>query len=88
MASKYWTERGKTDTDKLPGKTWTASDGTLRCNECCNKDFDEDEECNHTYYRPQCPHCLGTGVNATVKVEELVLRKGRAGSSPVIRTNV
>ncbi len=61
--SKYWQDQGKTEADKKEGKTWN-NNGNLRCDECCNKDYDDDEECDHVYYRPRCPYCLGTGVNA------------------------
>jgi hypothetical protein len=67
--SNYWLEQGKTEADKQPGKTWLADNGTLRCNECCNKDYDDDEECTHAYYRPKCPYCLGTGTNATTAAD-------------------
>lgn len=62
MISRYWQNKGKTEADKKHGKTWIAADGSYRCAECCNKDRESD--CDH-YYRPNCPYCLGTGVNAT-----------------------
>lgn len=62
MISEYWRNRDKTEADKQEGKTWTDTDGDLRCDECCNKD--RCDEPSH-YYRANCPYCLGTGTNAT-----------------------
>lgn len=67
MISEYWRKMGKTEADKKEGKTWTASDGNLRCDECCNGD--RCDEPSH-YYRPNCPFCLGTGVNASKVANE------------------
>jgi len=54
--------KAKEQPKKREGKTWMASDGSLRCDECCNKE--RCDEPSH-YYRPYCPFCLGTGVNAS-----------------------
>lgn len=60
--SKYWLDQGKTESDKKEGKTYLSYDGSLRCDECCNKD--RCDEPSH-YFRLSCPFCLGTGINAT-----------------------
>lgn len=62
--SLYWRNRGKTEADKRPGKTFVRSDGVLACDECCLKDYAECDERGH-FNRESCPYCLGTGTNAT-----------------------
>jgi hypothetical protein len=62
--SNYWVLNGMTHKDKQPGKTFERSDGSFGCAECCNGDRCDDGTC---YYRPNCPFCLGSGTNATIK---------------------
>jgi hypothetical protein len=62
--SKYWqSELGRSGvlfSDLNPGRTWNKSDGTKGCAECCNGDRCDDP--THKY-RPECSHCLGSGLN-------------------------
>lgn len=37
------------------------------CSECCNRDYHDDEPCDHPYYRKSCPHCKGKG---WIKIED------------------
>ena len=53
--------------EKKKGRTWSDSGGKLHCNECCNGDRCDDS--SH-YYRPNCPYCLGTGINASTEPTE------------------
>ena len=53
----------------LTTRFWTLSDKWgYGCAECCNGDHDEDEDCDHTYYRKNCPHCKGKG---WIKIEDI-----------------
>lgn len=69
--SKYWQREYKSatvDSSELkPGKTFSAGRWGLMCDECCNKDGCDTP--SH-YYRPECPHCLGTGSNASCYNEQ------------------
>lgn len=49
--------------EKKKGRTWSDSGGKLYCN------GDRCDEPSH-YYRPNCPFCLGTGVNASKVANE------------------
>ena len=61
--SLYWQNHGKTEADRRPGKTFQRSDGSLGCAECCTKMITQvDCDC---YHRDSCPHCMGTGQNAS-----------------------
>lgn len=46
----------------LTTKVWHFNDKTRKygCAECCNGDHGDDD-CDHKYYRKNCPHCKGTG---------------------------
>ena len=66
--SLYWTNHGKTEADRRPGKTFQRSDGSLGCAECCTKMITQvDCDC---YHRDSCPHCLGTGQNASCLADQ------------------
>lgn len=59
--SAYWNNHNKTLEDRrADGKTWTASDGRVYCDECCTGMITQDGPCNH-FDRESCPFCLGTG---------------------------
>jgi hypothetical protein len=61
--SEYWRRLGKAEVDKRPGgRTFTRSDGSLGCAECCNGDRCDDP--SH-FHRDSCPFCLGTGEPAS-----------------------
>lgn len=66
MISQYWKNLGKTESDKRHGRTFVLSGRSLGCAECCFGDRCDDP--SH-YSRDSCPFCLGTGTNATTKVE-------------------
>ena len=51
LVTKYW------DLDEKRG---------YGCDECCNGDT-HDDECDHRYYRKNCPHCKGKG---WIKIED------------------
>lgn len=80
MISEYWKRQGKSENDKRPGRTFSHSDGSLGCAECCNGDRCDDP--TH-FSRGSCPFCLGTGSNATVRIgtpiSELSGRPGHPG---------
>ena len=63
--SCYWHSQGKTPADKKPGRTFELSNGNLGCAECCNGDRCDDAS-HHS--RDNCPFCLGSGTNATLKL--------------------
>ena len=66
--SLYWTNHGKTEADRRPGKTFQRSDGSLGCAECCTKMITQvDCDC---YHRDSCPHCFGTGQNASCLADQ------------------
>lgn len=48
------------DFELKPARTWTERNGEYGCAECCNRDRC-DEDCDATYYRPNCPYCKGKG---------------------------
>ena len=58
----------------------TFSDGKPMCLKCCNGDRCDDP--TH-YYRPNCPHCKGTGIATSDNVREWLLEQGKANKLTV-----
>lgn len=59
--SCYWNRLGKTLNDRVIGRQFTRSNGSLGCAECCNGDHCDDS--THKF-RDNCPYCLGTGTSS------------------------
>ena len=65
--SLYWKNLGKTEADRITGRTFKRSDGSLGCDECCNGDRCDDP--THRS-RESCLFCLGTGEQAPIATQE------------------